>query len=89
MGKQEDKQAYKLNKTLDGFIGTVNTCLSQLAIEIKKVDDKTGAKILVLEHPWRPVLPDTGTGAQFYAFQPDFTDAPGTYEEAKFASSNG
>eukprot|EP00971_Amphidinium_carterae_P172228 3414503-Amphidinium_carterae.1 len=45
MGEREDKQAYKLNKTLDGFSGTVNTCLSQLAIEIKKVDDKTGAQI--------------------------------------------
>eukprot|EP00971_Amphidinium_carterae_P179621 3562432-Amphidinium_carterae.1 len=44
MGEREDEQAYKLNETLDGFSGTVNTCLSQLAIEMKKVEDKTGAQ---------------------------------------------
>eukprot|EP00971_Amphidinium_carterae_P007132 141129-Amphidinium_carterae.1 len=45
MGEREDEQAYKLNETLDGFSGTVNSCLSQLAIEMKKVEDKTGAQV--------------------------------------------
>eukprot|EP00971_Amphidinium_carterae_P214066 4248347-Amphidinium_carterae.1 len=45
MGEREDEQAYKLNETQEGFSGTVNTCLSQLALEMKKVDDKTEAQI--------------------------------------------
>eukprot|EP00971_Amphidinium_carterae_P275542 5467613-Amphidinium_carterae.1 len=32
MGEQEDEQAYKLNETMDEFLGTVNSCLSQLAL---------------------------------------------------------
>eukprot|EP00971_Amphidinium_carterae_P088516 1751345-Amphidinium_carterae.2 len=45
MGEREDEQAYKLNKTMDEFLETVNACLSQLAIEMKKVDDTTGAQV--------------------------------------------
>eukprot|EP00971_Amphidinium_carterae_P078905 1561176-Amphidinium_carterae.1 len=30
---------------MDEFSGTVNSCLSQLAIEMKKVEDKTGAQV--------------------------------------------
>eukprot|EP00971_Amphidinium_carterae_P096666 1913333-Amphidinium_carterae.2 len=45
MGEREDEQAHKLNKTMDEFLGTVNSCLSQLAIEMKKVEDTTGAQV--------------------------------------------
>eukprot|EP00971_Amphidinium_carterae_P009826 193897-Amphidinium_carterae.1 len=31
---------------MDEFRKTVNLCLSQLAIEMKKVEDKTGAQVL-------------------------------------------
>eukprot|EP00971_Amphidinium_carterae_P337492 6474337-Amphidinium_carterae.2 len=48
MGEREDEQAYKLNETMDEFSGTVNSCLSQLAIEMKKVDDTTGAQVTQL-----------------------------------------
>eukprot|EP00971_Amphidinium_carterae_P034457 678361-Amphidinium_carterae.1 len=46
MGEREDEQAYKLNETMDEFSGTVNSCLSQLAIEMKKVEDTTGAQVM-------------------------------------------
>eukprot|EP00971_Amphidinium_carterae_P204083 4049724-Amphidinium_carterae.1 len=45
MGEREEEQAYKLNETMDEFLGKVNSCLSQLAIEMKKVDDTTGAQV--------------------------------------------
>eukprot|EP00971_Amphidinium_carterae_P237389 4712371-Amphidinium_carterae.1 len=49
MGEREDEQAYKLNETMDEFSGTVNQCLSQLAIEMKKVEDSTGAQVSQLK----------------------------------------
>eukprot|EP00971_Amphidinium_carterae_P349314 6490958-Amphidinium_carterae.1 len=49
MGEREDEQAYKLNETMDELSGTVNQCLSQLALEMKKVEDSTGASVTQLK----------------------------------------
>eukprot|EP00971_Amphidinium_carterae_P189268 3756980-Amphidinium_carterae.1 len=42
MGEREDEQALKLNETMDEFSSMVNQCLSQLSLEMQKVDAAEG-----------------------------------------------
>eukprot|EP00971_Amphidinium_carterae_P292240 5801411-Amphidinium_carterae.1 len=48
MGEKEDEQTLKLNETMDEFSSTVNICLSQLTLEMQKVEQSTGASVTQL-----------------------------------------
>eukprot|EP00971_Amphidinium_carterae_P048789 961535-Amphidinium_carterae.4 len=48
MGEREDEQALKLNETMDEFSSTVNQCLSQLTVEMQKVEQSRGASVTQL-----------------------------------------
>eukprot|EP00971_Amphidinium_carterae_P242009 4804924-Amphidinium_carterae.4 len=51
MGEREDEQALKLNETMDEFSSTVNQCLSQLSVEMQKVEQSTARSYYRLRLP--------------------------------------
>eukprot|EP00971_Amphidinium_carterae_P314661 6254741-Amphidinium_carterae.1 len=48
MGEKENEQAMKLNETMDAFSSSMNDCLSQLTMEMQRVEQATGAPVMEL-----------------------------------------